>query len=143
MPPIEVFFMRTIPDRVLCSTGEQDHACAHSSPSGSSTRPARERDILELPVRCDRLNIINPVRTSHEYAYSVSGSCLINQQDPDITKLNLSKIKEKKEELMKKKEEFLFQRFRVRHKESDHQLKTHLETKQERREPQHSFQHYH
>ena len=110
-------------------------------------RDQHERDILELPVRCDRLDIINPVRiTSREYAYSVALTkdlvSLIKQQDQDITKLNLGKIKEKKEELRKQKEEFLSQRFRVLHKESDHHLKTHLETKQEKREPQHSFQHY-
>ena len=60
-----------------------------------------ERDILELPVRCGRLGIINPVRiTSCEYAYSVAVTkdpvSLINQQDPDFTKLDLGKIKTRK-----------------------------------------------
>ena len=36
-----------------------------------------ERDILELPVRCGGLGIINPVRiTSREYAYSVGHEIL-------------------------------------------------------------------
>ena len=57
---------------------------------------------------------------------------LINQQDPDITKLDMGKIKEKKEELRKQKEEFLSQRFKVLHKESDHQLKNHLDQAREK-----------
>ena len=56
---------------------------------------------------------------------------LINQQDQDITKLDLGKIKEKKEELRKQKEEFLSQRFKVLHKESD-QLKDRLEQTREK-----------
>ena len=74
--------------------------------------------------------------TSREYAYSVAVTkdhvSLINQQDPDITKLDMGKIKEKKEELRKQKEEFLSQRFKVLHKESDHQLKNHLDQAREK-----------
>ena len=52
-----------------------------------------ERDILELPVRCGGLGIINPVRiASREYAFSVALTkdlvSLINQQDQDVTKLD-------------------------------------------------------
>ena len=44
----------------------------------------------------------------------------------------MGKIKEKKEELRKQKEEFLSQRFKVLHKESDHQLKNHLDQAREK-----------
>ena len=81
--------------------------------------------------------LMNCVRiTFREYAYSVAVTkdhvSLINQQDPDITKLDMGKIKEKKEELRKQKEEFLSQRFKVLHKESDHQLKNHLDQAREK-----------
>ena len=44
----------------------------------------------------------------------------------------MGKIKEKKEELRKQKEEFLSQRFKVLHKESDHQQKNHLDQAREK-----------
>ena len=132
------FFMRTIPD-IAEYFAPLESKFMHVLIPALLGRPVNqhERDILELPVRCGGLSIINPVRiTSREYAYSVAVTkdhvSLINQQDPDITKLDMGKIKEKKEELRKQKEEFLSQRFKVLHKESDHQLKNHLDQAREK-----------
>ena len=96
-----------------------------------------ERDILELPVRCGGLGIINPVRiASREYAFSVALTkdlvSLINQQDQDTTKLDMGKMKEKKEELKKQKDEFLSQRFKMLYNGSNHLLKNHLNQAREK-----------
>ena len=85
------FFMRTISD-IAEYFAPLERMIMHMLIPALLGRPVNqhERDILELPVRCGRLCIINPVRiTSFEYAYSVAVTkdlvSLINQQDPDFT----------------------------------------------------------
>ena len=132
------YYMRTIPD-IVEHLVPLESKIMHVLIPALLGRPVNqhERDILELPVRCGGLGIINPVRiASREYAFSVALTkdlvSLINQQDQDITKLDMGKMKEKKEELRKQKDEFLSQRFKMLYNGSSHLLKNHLNQAREK-----------